>query len=64
MGIDDLGYVGNRPNLWDGVPQDVLDKHGLSYPAEWMPKFVDHEKRNVQAEWDANGNLISWKISK
>lgn len=22
MGIDDLGYVGNMANLWDGGPQD------------------------------------------
>jgi len=59
MGIDDLGYVGNRPNLWDGVPQEVLDKHGLSYPKEWMPKFVNHDTRDVQAEWDEKGNLIT-----
>ena len=31
IGFKDLGYVGNQPNFWDGVPQDVLDKHGLSY---------------------------------
>ncbi|AFK03026.1 hypothetical protein Emtol_1886 [Emticicia oligotrophica DSM 17448] len=30
-GFDVLGYVGNRPNQWDGVPQDVLDKYGLKY---------------------------------
>ena len=59
MGIDDLGYVGNRPNAWDGVPQEVLDRHGMSYPEEWMPKFVDQSKRNIQAEWDENGNLIT-----
>jgi len=59
MGIDDLGYVGNRPNLWDGVPQEILDKRGLSYPKEWMPKFVNHETRDVQAEWDEQGNLIT-----
>lgn len=59
MGIDDLGYVGNRANLWDGVPQEVLDKHGMSYPEEWMPKFVNHDTRDIQAEWDEAGNLIS-----
>lgn len=59
MGIDDLGYVGNRPNTWDGVPQDVLDKHGMSYPEEWLPKFVDHSKRDIQAEWDEAGNLLT-----
>ena len=31
VGFDVLGYVGNRPNQWDGVPQDVLDKYGLKY---------------------------------
>ena len=59
MGIDDLGYVGNRPNIWDGVPQDVLDKHGLSYDEDWLPKFVDQSKREIQAEWDTDGNLIT-----
>lgn len=31
IGIKDLGYVGNRPNQWDGVPQDVLDQYGMKY---------------------------------
>jgi hypothetical protein len=31
MGLEDLGYMGNRPNQWNGVPQDVLDQYGLSY---------------------------------
>jgi gluconate 2-dehydrogenase gamma chain len=30
-GFDDLGYLGNRPNQWEGVPADVLAKYGLSY---------------------------------
>lgn len=34
IGVKDLGYMGNQPNVWDGVPQDELDKHGLSY-ADW-----------------------------
>jgi gluconate 2-dehydrogenase gamma chain len=29
MGVDDLGYVGNRPSTWDGAPKEVLDKLGL-----------------------------------
>jgi len=59
MGIDDLGYKGNTPNVWDGVPDDVLAKHGLSYDKEWLAKCVDQEKRNVLAQWDDEGNLIS-----
>ena len=31
MGHNDIGYVGNRPNNWDGVPQEVLKQYGLSY---------------------------------
>lgn len=28
-GIADLGYVGNRPGIWAGVPEDVLKEHGF-----------------------------------
>ena len=31
IGLADLGYMGNRPNQWNGVPQDVLDQYGLKY---------------------------------
>ncbi|GAB3508684.1 hypothetical protein GCM10027341_44790 [Spirosoma knui] len=31
MGIKDIGYVGNTPNQWDGVPNDVLKQYGLAY---------------------------------
>ncbi|MBU1823026.1 MAG: gluconate 2-dehydrogenase subunit 3 family protein [Bacteroidetes bacterium] len=31
IGIKDLGYMGNRPNQWDGVPEKVLKQYGLSY---------------------------------
>lgn len=31
IGIKDLGYAGNTPNQWDGVPQDVLAKYKVSY---------------------------------
>jgi hypothetical protein len=27
MGIDDIGYVGNKPNQWEGVPKDILDQY-------------------------------------
>ncbi len=59
MGLDDLGYVGNTPNVWDGVPQEVLDKHGLAYDEAWLAKCVDQSKRDVVAKWDDEGNLIS-----
>lgn len=30
MGIQDLGYKGNSPGKWEGVPKDVLEKYGLT----------------------------------
>jgi hypothetical protein len=30
IGIKDLGYVGNVPNIWEGVPKDVLKQYNLS----------------------------------
>ena len=29
IGFKDLGYVGNTPNMWTGVPADVLKEHGF-----------------------------------
>jgi hypothetical protein len=29
MGIKDLGYVGNTPNKWEGVPIDILKQYGM-----------------------------------
>lgn len=59
VGIKELDYKGNTPNNWDGVPQEVLDEHGLSYEPEWLAKCVNHETRGDIAQWDDEGNLIS-----
>jgi gluconate 2-dehydrogenase gamma chain len=29
MGIEDIGYLGNSPNQWKGVPLDVLKQYGM-----------------------------------
>ncbi|MGB5820811.1 MAG: gluconate 2-dehydrogenase subunit 3 family protein [Saonia sp.] len=59
MGIVDLGYKGNMPNVWDGVPEDVLAQHGMAYDEEWLAKCVDQSKRGTIAEWDDEGNLLT-----
>ncbi|RIV42958.1 gluconate 2-dehydrogenase subunit 3 family protein [Flagellimonas pelagia] len=59
IGIEEIGYKGNMPNVWDGVPEDVLAQHGVAYEEEWLAKCVDQSKRGVIAEWDENGNLIT-----
>ena len=33
VGVKDLGYQGNVPNVWNGAPQNVLDKLGVKYDA-------------------------------
>ena len=37
IGVKDLGYAGNQPNKWNGVPDDVLKKYNLAY-SEWELK--------------------------
>ena len=59
MGFDDLGYVGNQPNLWDGVPEEVLKEHQMSYDEAWLAKCINHDTRETIAEWDDDGNLIT-----
>lgn len=29
MGVEDIGYMGNQPNKWTGVPEDVLKQYGM-----------------------------------
>ena len=43
IGIKDLDYKGNRPNQWDGVPQDVLDQYGLKYDQRTLDESVTFE---------------------
>ncbi|MEL7531027.1 MAG: gluconate 2-dehydrogenase subunit 3 family protein [Bacteroidota bacterium] len=59
MGFEDLGYVGNRPNVWDGVPAEVLAEHDVEYDEDWIAKCVDQSKRNEIAQWDDEGNLLT-----
>ena len=59
VGIKELGYKGNTPNVWDGVPKDVLDQYGLAYDKDWLEKCIDQSKRNDIAIWDGDGNLLT-----
>ncbi len=40
MGMDDIGFVGNRPNQWNGVPNDVLKQYGLAYTDKELKESV------------------------
>ncbi len=52
-----MGYVGNKPNAWDGPPQEVMDKHGFQLEDKYLPHYLKMEDRGRIAEWDADGNL-------
>jgi len=59
MGFEDLGVTSNFPNVWDGVPKEVLANHEVDYDSDWLAKCVDQSKRNDIAEWDEEGNLLT-----
>ena len=59
VGIKELDYKGNVANVWDGVPQEVLDDHGLSYDEDWLAKCLNPETRTDIAKWDDEGNLLT-----
>jgi len=40
MGVKDVGYVGNVPNQWNGVPDDVLKQYGLAYSEKELKECI------------------------
>lgn len=40
MGVKDLGYIGNAPNQWNGVPADVLKQYGLAYSDKELKECI------------------------
>ena len=44
MGIKDIGYVGNVPNQWNGVPDDVLKQYGVAYTDKELKECVSFTK--------------------
>ncbi len=44
IGVKDLGYLGNVPNQWNGVPDDVLKQYGLSYSEKELKECISYDK--------------------
>ena len=40
IGWNDIGYVGNRPNQWNGVPDEVLKQYNLAYSEKELKECV------------------------
>jgi gluconate 2-dehydrogenase gamma chain len=52
IGIEDIGYQGNRATIWNGPPEKVLKKHGVEFDPELLPHYVTMEDRNTPMEFD------------
>ena len=40
IGVKDVGYIGNVPNQWNGVPADVLKQYNLSYTDKELKECI------------------------
>ncbi len=40
IGVKDVGYIGNVPNQWNGVPEEVLKQYNLSYTEKELKECV------------------------
>lgn len=40
IGIKDIGYKGNTPNQWAGVPDDILKQYNLAYTEKELKECV------------------------
>jgi len=44
MGGKDVGYIGNVPNQWNGVPPEVLKQYNLAYTEKELKECVSFDK--------------------
>ncbi len=42
IGVKDVGYAGNTPNKWNGVPDEVLKQYGLAYSEKEMKECAKY----------------------
>jgi len=40
IGVKDIGYAGNTPNKWNGVPDDVLKQYNVAYTDKELKECV------------------------
>ena len=44
IGGKDVGYMGNVPNQWNGVPADVLKQYGIAYTEKELKECVSYQE--------------------
>lgn len=40
IGLEDIGYMGNKANQWNGVPDDVLKQYNVAYSEKELKECV------------------------
>jgi gluconate 2-dehydrogenase gamma chain len=45
IGVNDIGYKGNKPGPWHGVPDDVLKQYNVAYTEKELKECVSFEKK-------------------
>lgn len=45
IGVKDVGYMGNTPNQWNGVPDEVLKQYNLAYTEKELKECISFEKK-------------------
>lgn len=44
MGVKDIGYAGNQPNRWNGVPDDVLKQYNVAYTEKELKECIKFDQ--------------------
>lgn len=45
IGVKDIGYAGNQPTQWNGVPDDVLAQYKLAYTEKELKECISFNKQ-------------------
>lgn len=45
IGVKDVGYAGNKPNEWNGVPSDVLQQYKVAYTEKELKECVGSDSK-------------------
>jgi gluconate 2-dehydrogenase gamma chain len=43
MGVKDIGYIGNAPNQWNGIPEDVQKQYGFTYTEKELKECLSFD---------------------
>ena len=43
IGVKDIGYDGNKPNQWNGVPADVLKQYNMAYTEKELKECISFD---------------------